>query len=325
MGQFLDRAAAVFVLGAGMGRAAGDGHRETAHALAGGDQLAAVAGRLGHQNVFRLLRLGLDHRAAGRAADLLLGDEQEGHRHARSGTQAAQVAVGVIRQIGTRLHVVDAGAVEAIALAADLVAVVLGADGMDRVHMAEYQDARRVLGPVRGAHDQMVAEAVLALDAVDRAAGAFPLVLDLVGQFVQARRIVGRRLHLHPLEDALDDFFLIDGGFVVAGSGGAHDGSGSEINGSDHICRTDDAKAMRKRPVRRRNATGRPEGRPANSYDPKGIRGSSARSRRWTRHRRPAPPRRAGSRCRPRRPSHSAGSARRGRARSGRVPGPLPW
>ena len=78
IGEFADRAAAIFRPRAGMRRNAFDKNLEARDALAAGDDLAAVAGGLGDQHIFRLAPLGLDQRARGRAADLFVRDDRDG-------------------------------------------------------------------------------------------------------------------------------------------------------------------------------------------------------------------------------------------------------
>src|SRR3546814_15847002 len=99
-------AAAVLVGGGGIGGTSGATRGEADVPLAGGGDLSAGAGGLGEQHVFRLPRLALDDRPAGRAADLLLGHVEEGHRHAVATPQALQVTPRVIRQVEIgRAHV----------------------------------------------------------------------------------------------------------------------------------------------------------------------------------------------------------------------------
>src|SRR4029077_2503562 len=100
----------------GMGGRALDENLEPTDALAPGDDLATVAGRLGHQHVFGLLPFGFDQRARGRAADLLVGNIELGHAERRTGTHRAELSEGVVGQMGAALHVVDAGAEGAVPL-----------------------------------------------------------------------------------------------------------------------------------------------------------------------------------------------------------------
>ena len=82
--ELADRAAAILGPGAGMGGNAFDENLEARDALAAGDDFAAVAGRLGHQHVFRLASLGLDQRARGRTADLFIRDVELGDAKRRT-------------------------------------------------------------------------------------------------------------------------------------------------------------------------------------------------------------------------------------------------
>ena len=129
-----------------MGRDALDEDIEARDALASGDDLSAVAGRLGHQHVFRLASLGLDQRARGRAADLLVGNIELGHAKRRTLAISAKLPERVIGEVGAALHVVDAGTEGAVALDPERQALD-ESDGMDRIEMAQHQDSRRVLAP----------------------------------------------------------------------------------------------------------------------------------------------------------------------------------
>ncbi len=75
---------------AGMRRHALDEDLEPRDALAPGDDLAAVAGGLGHQHIFGLAPFRLDQRARGRAADLLVGDVELGDAERRTLAAVAQ-------------------------------------------------------------------------------------------------------------------------------------------------------------------------------------------------------------------------------------------
>ena len=119
---------------------------EPSDALAPGDDLAAVAGRLGHQHIFGLASLGLDQRARGRAADLLIGDVELGDAERRTLAAGAELPEGVIGEVGAALHVVDAGTEGAVALDPERQPFD-EADRVDRIEMAQHQDARRVLAP----------------------------------------------------------------------------------------------------------------------------------------------------------------------------------
>ncbi len=94
-----------------------------ADALASGDDLAAVARRLGHQHVFRLAPFGLDQRARGRAADLLVRHVELGDAERRPRVIGADLPERVIGEIGAALHVVDARAERAVAIDLELATV----------------------------------------------------------------------------------------------------------------------------------------------------------------------------------------------------------
>ena len=116
VGKLTNGAAAVLRPRTGMGGHALDENLEPTDALASGDDLAAVAGGLGHQHIFGLLPFGFDQRARGRAADLLVGNVELGHAERRTGAHRSKLPEGVVGQIGTALHVVDAGAEGAVSL-----------------------------------------------------------------------------------------------------------------------------------------------------------------------------------------------------------------
>src|ERR1700716_2688221 len=112
-------------------------------ALAPCDDLAAVAGGFGHQHIFGLAALGLDQRARGRAADLLIGDVELGHAKRRTPRAAAKLRK---RVVGAALHVIDAGPEGDIALDPERQPI----DESERVHgveMAEHKYPRHILAP----------------------------------------------------------------------------------------------------------------------------------------------------------------------------------
>ena len=129
-----------------MGRDALDGDIEPRDALAPGDDLAAVAGRLGHQHIFGLAPLGFDQRARGRAADLFIGNIELGHAERRTLAAGAELPERVIGEVGAALHVVDAGTEGDVALDPERQPLD-ESDGMDRIEMAQHQDSRLVLAP----------------------------------------------------------------------------------------------------------------------------------------------------------------------------------
>ena len=114
--KFANGAAAVLGPRAGVRRHALDEDLETRDALAPGDDLAAVAGGLGHQHIFRLSSLLFDQRPRGRAADLFIGDVELGHAERGARAIGAKLPECMIGEIGAALHVVDAGPIGAVAL-----------------------------------------------------------------------------------------------------------------------------------------------------------------------------------------------------------------
>src|SRR3546814_15943276 len=120
-------------------------HPEPRHALARGDDLAALARRLRHQHVLRLLRLRLDRGARDGTADLLVRYVEDRHRQAALPALPDQVLERVECQEGAALHVVDAWPEDLVALAAEAVA----AERADRMHGVEVaqQEAARLVAP----------------------------------------------------------------------------------------------------------------------------------------------------------------------------------
>src|SRR3546814_2870666 len=182
---------------------------EMQHALARGDDLAALARRLGDQHVFVLLRLALDQLPRGRAADLLLGDVKEGDRQWRLLTLAHEVAIGVIGEIGAALHIVDAGAVDDVSFAPEGQLFGERAHRMDRVEVTDHENARTVAAP-GGPRLQNVAEAVAAGRALDPRADGRHVPLDQIDQLVDLPTFVGGGLDLHPFADAVEYLLRVD-------------------------------------------------------------------------------------------------------------------
>ncbi len=207
--HLLDGRTPVLVPHARMRRPALAFQDEAADALARGDDLAAVARRLGDQHVFVLLRFSLDARARGIRPDLLVGHEHQGQLQFGLLVQADQVAPGVVRHVGAALHVVDAGAEDAVALAPHLQRLLDHADGVHRIEMREDQDAG-LLAPV-ALGDQHVALAVGAGHALDAGPQAAHVGLGAVDHAVDGGGVVAGTFDLDPLDDALEDFVRIDG------------------------------------------------------------------------------------------------------------------
>jgi hypothetical protein len=144
--EFADGAAAVLGPRAGMRRHALDEHLEAGDALAPGDDLAAVARRLGHQHIFCPAALGFDQRPRRRAADFLIGDIELGYAKRRSCAIRANLAKRMIGEVSSALHVIDAGPECAVAIDLER----QPRDESHRMHgveMAQHQDSRRVLPP----------------------------------------------------------------------------------------------------------------------------------------------------------------------------------
>src|SRR5712691_1166430 len=207
--QFPDRAAAVLGLAAGMGRDAPDEYLDAPDTLSSGHDLAAVAGRLCHKDIFGLESFGLDQRARCRASDLFLGNVQLRDAERRAFGACAELPEGVVGEIGPALHVVDARAEGAVALDPERQAVD-EAERVYRIEMAQHQDARRILTPGRSRH-QMIAAAVLSRDAFDGRRQFAVAVGDERRQPVDLLRRFGRRFDFNPSADAVEDGVRIEG------------------------------------------------------------------------------------------------------------------
>lgn len=103
---------------------------EAPGALACRHHLAAVARRLGHQYIARPPRFSFNEIARRRAANLLVGRENERNRQARA-ARACNLAEGLERKICAAFHVVEARPIEAIAITPEWQGT---ADGANRVH-----------------------------------------------------------------------------------------------------------------------------------------------------------------------------------------------
>ena len=217
LGHFVDGAAAVLVAHAGVARRALHREREAADALARGDDAVAVAAGLHHQRVLVAPRRLLDTGARGRAADLLLGNEQEGDRQLGLLALAHQVAQRVVGDVAAGLHVVDAGPEDAVALAPDLQVLLDHADGMHGIEMGQHQDALAVAAAQlrRRLALQDVAEAVDARRALELQPEVAELALDVVDDLVDRLAVVARALDRHPFDDAGQHFVGIDLRFVL--------------------------------------------------------------------------------------------------------------
>ena len=95
----------------------------------------------GHQHIALAQRLLFDHLAAGRAADLLVRNELEGDGQLRFQAEPAQKLQRMESHAHAALHVVDAGAIDAVALDRDGKVASDRIRAMDGIEMAEHQDA----------------------------------------------------------------------------------------------------------------------------------------------------------------------------------------
>ena len=218
-GHLPDRAPAVLVPHPGMGGAPRRRHLEDRDPLASGDDAPAVAGRLGDEDVAGGPRGRLDDRARRGAPHLLLRHEQEGDGERGLTTGPDEVPERVPRETGPALHVVDAGAVDPVALPPHTQDLVDGADGVDGVEVAQHEDAGPVAAPF-AARGEEVPVAVPSRGAVDAGGERPHRRLDVVHHPVDRFRIMRRRLDPDPFEDLLQELVRVDARFVAAGGGG---------------------------------------------------------------------------------------------------------
>ncbi len=201
--HLLDCAVAVLVPRAGMRRHPGRPDLEAPDALARRDHLAALARRLGDQHIARTARFRLDHGAGGRAADLLVGREQMGHRQSRR-AGARHLAEGRECQIGAALHVEEAGTVELVAFAPEPQRAGQHADRMHGVDMRQDQDAGTLAG-ASGAQRQDIGEAVTPRNPLPHERQVDGIGLHAVDHAVDRVNVRGGALDLDPRPDAVDD------------------------------------------------------------------------------------------------------------------------
>ncbi len=174
--------------------------------MAGDGEPATLPRGLGDEHDGVAARLRLDARARGRAARLLVGNEHDGNRHVRP--PSGRVKMGE-RRHGDRiaaLHVVDAGAVGPVAVDPPGQVGVERSNRMDRVDVAEQQDAWPFRF-ARDAADQDVAIAHRAGDALNAGAGAAQKRLRMIRHAVDRRDVLGRALDGHPLADGIEECF----------------------------------------------------------------------------------------------------------------------
>ena len=152
-----DRAAPLVRVGTCMRRPAVRADDEDADALARRYDLAAVTRRLGDEDVAMAARLPLNEAARRGAAQFLVRGEQERDRQRRAPPRPRNPPVCRDRDRESALHVVDAGPVDPVALAAPGELAGKRADRMHGIHVAQHQDARLVACRI-AAHAQDVAK-----------------------------------------------------------------------------------------------------------------------------------------------------------------------
>ena len=161
----------------------------------------------------------LDQPARRRRADLLVGREQEDERALR-GTGQRDLIEGLQREISPALHVVDAGAVEPVALDPHGQVARGGPDGMDRVEMRHDRQTGRPRGEA-GPQDQGVAQPVAAGNALHRDRQAFDLGGDEIHHAVDAGRVMGGALQREPDGKGGDGIGCAHDGATLAAGGPA--------------------------------------------------------------------------------------------------------
>ena len=209
MRHFLDRVASVLVAGAGVGGAPARHHLEVAGAFARGHHLAAVARGLGHEHVLVLAGEALDVLAGSVAPDFLLGHIEEGNRQRGGPARAHEVPQGMEGDVGTALHVVDAGSVDDVAVARHRTQALESAHRMHGVRVREDQDAGTRVG-LGAPRDQDVPVAVAAGNALDAGSDAAQILLHPVHHPVDRGGIVGRRLDVHPTRGFRQDLVGVE-------------------------------------------------------------------------------------------------------------------
>ena len=215
MGHFTDGARTPGEGCPGMGGSAPGGHDVARDAVTPGHQSAPFGG---FRNQHKLVapRLVLDALPGRRAADLLVGNEHEGHRKNRRAAGAQQLLHGVAGGIHAALHVVDARTVEPVPVAAERERASQGADTMHGIEMAENQDAL-VLDGAFQAGDEHVAVPVASRFAADGRSQRHHLGLGKIHHGIDTLGHVGGALDEHPGAEALQDLVHVEFRLVFHG------------------------------------------------------------------------------------------------------------
>ncbi|MNI38098.1 hypothetical protein D3C73_922250 [compost metagenome] len=224
--HFADRAAALFVLHAGVRRAALHVQVQHARALARRHALAAVrAGWLADQRVLRVGGKAFDVHAGRMAARFFIRHHQEVHRQLR---RARTRHAGQRRQcqVDARLHVITARAVETVAINTHRV-FKQRAHRVHRVHVRQDQDAgARVAGRAVGGVQQWARGGAQRRQFHRQARGG-RVVGDDARHGGDAFGKVRRRFALQPALNAGDDLFSAlgvgHGGFGISNEKGRSD------------------------------------------------------------------------------------------------------
>ena len=114
----------------------------------------------------------------------------------------------MIGEVRAALHVVDPGPERDVPVDRERQALD-EAERMQRVEMAEDQDARLILSP-RRAHEQMVAATIATGDPLDHGIEPAIAVCDHGNELVDLIGRLGGRLDLDPLADAFEDCSTIE-------------------------------------------------------------------------------------------------------------------
>jgi len=153
-----------------------------------------------------LLRFRLDEGTREWAADLLVGDHHDRDWEMRAPARCVQMRECGERDRVAALHVVDAGAVRAIALDTHRQRARERADGVHRVHVPEQENAGAVRG-ARHAPDQDVADAALAGNALDARADRAQQAFRVSCNSIDGLRILRRALDIDPGIDGSEQGF----------------------------------------------------------------------------------------------------------------------
>ncbi len=119
LGHLVDSRASFGQAGAGVARAAGGAEVEAGDGEAAGGDAAVGLGGFGDEDDLVLGGFGFDQIAGAGAADFLVGREEDGDGEAGGDVGAGELPEGFEGGVDAAFHVLDAGAVDAAAIAAE--------------------------------------------------------------------------------------------------------------------------------------------------------------------------------------------------------------